>query len=36
MTEPEFPAEGQVAAGVVDGVDLDAVAAAARRLRGRR
>ena len=30
MTEPKFPAEGQVASGVVDGVDLDAVAAAAR------
>jgi hypothetical protein len=30
MTEPKFPAEGQVAAGVVDGVDVDAVAAAAR------
>jgi hypothetical protein len=30
MTEPVFPAEGQMAAGVVDGVDLDAVAAAAR------
>lgn len=30
MTEPVFPAEGQVAAGVVDGVDVDAVAAAAR------
>ena len=30
MTGPKFPAEGQVAAGVVDGVDVDAVAAAAR------
>jgi len=30
MTEPVFPAEGQMAAGVVDGVDVDAVAAAAR------
>ena len=30
MTEPKFPAEGQVASGVVDGVDVDAVAAAAR------
>jgi hypothetical protein len=30
MTESKFPAEGQVAAGVVDGVDVDAVAAAAR------
>ena len=30
MTEPVFPAEGQMATGVVDGVDLDAVAAAAR------
>ena len=29
MTEPKFPAEGQVAAGVVDGVDVDALAAAA-------
>ena len=30
MTGPKFPAEGQVAVGVVDGVDVDAVAAAAR------
>jgi hypothetical protein len=30
MTEPVFPAGGQMAAGVVDGVDLDAVAGAAR------